>query len=414
MNKAMPRPPLAKSAALLMLALFLAGILACSWFLLQARQKIALQERQLATQGEEIAFYRVILRDIHKYERDARGKSAIAPLSEKPLAPENTLPLHVRSVKDAGERRIGLIRYIFKSDALDRNRMPDLVAPPEKWPFSQTIAVPGALDLTVAMKHGISSRTIFIPHRGVDASCLLFYHQGHESSVYKQVPSETALIDKTLDLGCDVVVAAMPLLAQNNQPKINIPGIGEVVVDNHNILAFLETEDFCPISYFMEPVLASLNWALVQRPYKVVAMAGLSGGGWTTALYSAMDDRIAYSADVAGSAPIYLRANNPKNWGDWEQTHPRLYGIASYLDIYVLDTFPGRHHLQANNELDGCCYGGPIPYAGLISDAASGLGGHYEAMLSRQNPGKHLIPAVTRMRILRELHNRTHGSPVEE
>ena len=39
-------------------------------------------------------------------------------------------------------------------------------------------------------------------------------------------------------------------------------------------------------------------------------MAGLSGGGWTTTLYAAIDPSIRYSFPVAGTIPLYLRTGD--------------------------------------------------------------------------------------------------------
>ena len=54
-------------------------------------------------------------------------------------------------------------------------------------------------------------------------------------------------------------------------------------------------------------------------------MVGLSGGGWTTNLLSAIDDRIRYSFSVAGSMPIYYRLE--ASMGDIEQFLPEFTGI---------------------------------------------------------------------------------------
>ena len=39
-------------------------------------------------------------------------------------------------------------------------------------------------------------------------------------------------------------------------------------------------------------------------------MMGISGGGWTTVLYSAIDDRISQSYSVAGTYPIFMRSDS--------------------------------------------------------------------------------------------------------
>ena len=59
---------------------------------------------------------------------------------------------------------------------------------------------------------------------------------------------------------------------------------------------------------------------------------GISGGGWVTGVYSAIDTRIEKSFPVAGTTPIFLRLNNPTNFGDYEQRVPNFYSIANYLE----------------------------------------------------------------------------------
>lgn len=84
-----------------------------------------------------------------------------------------------------------------------------------------------------------------------------------------------------------------------------------------------------PLKFFLEPVAISLN-ALKGR-YKEVHMAGLSGGGWTTTIYAAVDPSIRCSFPVAGSIPLYLRTGG--SVGDKEQYLDEFYSMASYPDL---------------------------------------------------------------------------------
>ncbi len=62
-----------------------------------------------------------------------------------------------------------------------------------------------------------------------------------------------------------------------------------------------------------------------------VAMTGLSGGGWQTAVLSAIDERIGAILPVSGHSPIWHRAT--KRWqdhGDLEQTPVDLCTVADY------------------------------------------------------------------------------------
>ncbi|MBI5008174.1 MAG: hypothetical protein HZB98_00635 [Bacteroidia bacterium] len=108
---------------------------------------------------------------------------------------------------------------------------------------------------------------------------------------------------------------------------------------------------------FLEPEIVSLNYLLLKNKYKDINMVGLSGGGWTTNLLAAIDDRIKYSFSVAGSMPLYYRSD--ASMGDIEQYLPGLYrDIAGYPDLYVLGAYgKGRKQVQILNRRDDCCFG---------------------------------------------------------
>src|SRR5262249_1050169 len=85
-------------------------------------------------------------------------------------------------------------------------------------------------------------------------------------------------------------------------------------------------------------------------------MVGLSGGGWTTTVYAAIDPTIRLSLPVAGTMPLWLRSGG--SVGDTEQTLSRFYQIAGYPDLYVLGSHgTGRKRGQILNRRDDCCFG---------------------------------------------------------
>src|ERR1700743_1552081 len=88
-------------------------------------------------------------------------------------------------------------------------------------------------------------------------------------------------------------------------------------------------------------------------------MEGLSGGGWTTTLVSAIDPRIEQSYAVAGSLPTKYRLGG--DIGDWEQTHRDLLDIVDYSDLYLMGSAERNRktHLIYNLD-DGCCFKGRI------------------------------------------------------
>lgn len=111
---------------------------------------------------------------------------------------------------------------------------------------------------------------------------------------------------------------------------------------------------------FLEPLARDLNYLESSFPeYDIgdrgAAMAGLSGGGWMSSIYPAVDRRIKRSFDVSGSMPLSLRG--PNSMGDNEQWVHEFYQEINYLDLYVLAAWNGRYHTQVMNAHDDCCFG---------------------------------------------------------
>jgi hypothetical protein len=132
--------------------------------------------------------------------------------------------------------------------------------------------------------------------------------------------------------------------------------------------------------------------AELSRRFYDIAMVGLSGGGWTTTVYSAIDTRISKSYPVAGSLPFSLRYQG--RVGDWEQTDPGLYSIAGYLDLYVLGASgPARSQLQVLNTRDPCCFAGTGSsiYEDAVQQRVRALGPGRFAVRTYTEPDQHAI-----------------------
>ncbi len=162
-------------------------------------------------------------------------------------------------------------------------------------------------------------------------------------------------------------------------------------------MKFLQPKSGHPVKYFIEPVVTVLNYLDNNFDYSVISMVGISGGGWTTTLAAAVDTRIKKSFPVAGSYPIYLRSDSPRDWGDYEQTAPELYNAVNYLELYMLGSYgAGRKQLQIINKFDSCCFAGIKweTYKNIVIAKAQGLeaGGfdlfmddsHYQHAISKQ------------------------------
>jgi hypothetical protein len=114
--------------------------------------------------------------------------------------------------------------------------------------------------------------------------------------------------------------------------------------------------------HFLEPTAISLNYLKTRHRagkfpnYRAFHMIGLSGGGWTTTVYAAIDPTIRCSFPVAGTIPLYLRTAG--SVGDREQFEPSFYSLAGYPDLYILGAHGrGRKQVQILVQRDDCCFG---------------------------------------------------------
>jgi hypothetical protein len=148
-------------------------------------------------------------------------------------------------------------------------------------------------------------------------------------------------IDELLEKGYAVLAAYMPHMRPNDCRTVP-----------HGRMFDLAVSSGSPLKFFLEPVAISLN--ALQPRYKEIHMAGLSGGGWTTTLYAAVDLRIRSSFPVAGTIPLYLRTGG--SVGDKEQYLDEFYRIAGYQDLYLMGAI-GRQQIQILNRRDDCCFG---------------------------------------------------------
>ena len=230
---------------------------------------------------------------------------------------------------------------------------------------------------------------------------MIIYHHGHSGDFR----FETNTINYFLDNGYSVLAFNMPLKGMNNQPTIDTADFGKIKFVSHRQFSLLESDDFSPLKYFIHPIVLSLNHIDEIYNYTSYDMVGLSGGGWTTIIYSAIDDRISQSFSVAGSYPLYLRYES-QNIGDYEQLHPDIYKIANYLELYIMGSSgDNRKLVQIFNKYDPCCFSGESfkEYENEIKNIVNNLGsGHFDIYLD--DPHKeHIISDKTLEIIINEI-----------
>ena len=137
----------------------------------------------------------------------------------------------------------------------------------------------------------------------------------------------------------------------------------------------LKLPTLSPIKFFVEPVAVAINYLQRTYGFRDISMIGISGGGWTTTLYAAIDPRVAHSIPVA-RAVCRILATAPARSAIMN-SFTNLYSIANYFDLYVLGASGiGRSQVQILNEFDTCCFWGVRSrfYEKAISAAVSRLG----------------------------------------
>jgi hypothetical protein len=171
-------------------------------------------------------------------------------------------------------------------------------------------------------------------------------------------------------------------------------------------MKLLSPEKGHPVKYFIEPVIVVINYLYESEGNRFVSMVGISGGGWTTTLAAAIDDRIRYSFPVAGSYPIYLRSNSQEDWGDYEQSVPELYTTVNYLELYILGSYgEKRIQLQIINLYDSCCFSGMKwkTYKDIVRARVQEVGaGDYDLFLDDSH-SEHSISEMAMRQILDRL-----------
>jgi hypothetical protein len=142
------------------------------------------------------------------------------------------------------------------------------------------------------------------------------HHRGGKAMPYKQARC--------------INLAKRGILALN----LEFVGMGELQGSaNHMHQAYLDLCGVAGVGVMYLAMKRGLD-VLLSHPHadpERVGMTGLSGGGWGTAVLSALDERIRLTVPVSGHSPIWHRAT--RRWqdhGDLEQTPNDLCTVADY------------------------------------------------------------------------------------
>jgi len=165
------------------------------------------------------------------------------------------------------------------------------------------------------------------------------HHNGGKACDYKQIRC--------------INIAKRGMLALNYE----FIGMGELQADTrHDELAYANMTGLSSTGFFYLAMKYGLD-ILLDHPHADstrVGMTGLSGGGWQTIVFSALDPRITLSVPVAGYTSIRARIELNNSYGDLEQIPTDLVTILDYQDMTAM--LVPRPALLILNDQDDCCF----------------------------------------------------------
>jgi len=352
-----------------------------------------------------------ILSDFNKIIKNNQIQSESRPQIYQDLSQINDL-ISIYSKNDIETKKLLLNNYIWPNNDLPFNKMPTNYSTNiQDNLFSDIDSLLQINSYVVEMNYEMNSISyLFLPKISNDK--LIIYHQGHTSSSLRGPDSHSfeqdkEIIETFLDNDYSVLIFSMPGQGMNNEPVVEVPNLGKITLNSHNHFKLIESKDLKPIKFFIEPVIITLNHIELNHNFESFNMIGLSGGGWTTIIISALDDRIKKSYSVAGSFPIWMRSDL-SNFGDYEQTIPDFYQIANYEELYLMSSYGvGRELILFYNEFDPCCFSGDLykkfPFKNIIQERLQILEkGQFDVIIdSKQN--KHIVSDFTIDQILLSL-----------
>ena len=262
--------------------------------------------------------------------------------------------ISIHSAREVAAKRQILIQYIWGSDGFPRKRLPDVIVTNIASPVKQLSQLARVDEFRIELATRLQGLAFhFIPEKPNRE--LVVVHQGHACTMDDDPsPADVGYglqrtINGLLREGYGVLGVFMPHMRPGD------------CTGGHDALMQTTTTG-SPLKYFLEPVAVSLNQLKTRSrsgrfpKYRTFHMAGLSGGGWPTTLYAAIDPTIRCSFPVAGSIPLYLRISG--SVGDREQYESTFYSLAGYPDLYLLGAHGrGRRQVQILVRQDNCCFG---------------------------------------------------------
>jgi len=193
-------------------------------------------------------------------------------------------------------------------------------------------------ELTIEIA-GINDRLCYVWHPTDSNGKFIIYHHDHFYALTGTDSYEEAgradLIRALIDEGYTVCRIPMPPGNDGTEGKSHsYPVVAE---------PYMTVDD---LHYFIDSTIRVLNE--FEGDYSAYYMVGMSGGGWSTDLAAALDERITKSIQIAGSLPL-SGTTLISLARDWEQQLSGLTDLIDYGDLYAMATTSNREKQQYIN-----------------------------------------------------------------
>jgi hypothetical protein len=227
-------------------------------------------------------------------------------------------------------------------------RFPMRITPIEPAIVGRVSRFASATSFAIAYHPQLSSRyTRFIP-ANPSPGRVAIYIEGHAGPT---VRFGATTIDRLLERGWQVIAMDMPLIGVNAEDRSE-------TFSQHDAFARWPSDEFSPVALFLQPLKAIVDQIYREdssSSQRAVMLIGKSGGGWTTYMYGALDERIHYVVGIAGGMPMSQWAREqPTRPADYEQIDPLIFESVLYEDIMPIAGSRGAFYVY--NENDPCCF----------------------------------------------------------
>jgi hypothetical protein len=272
-------------------------------------------------------------------------------------------------VKDVPAKRKELICFIWGNSGFPAHKLPSSIEKGVKSPvrslenLAQVDAIHVKMDKNEKGVPEEGLAYLFVAGHAKNKNKLVVVHHGHDCTLDD---NPDPLLDTgpgvglqrtikgLLVEGYSVLAVFMPRNLFNTATYNGCAGDHDSAQHSIMLHGIHPLDGSSPMKFFLEPVAVYLNYLEQNYSYSEFDMVGISGGGWTTTVYSAIDPRIRFSFPVAGSVPLYLSPgcrdncdpkSNPPSFPRAEQDWPEFYNKAGYPDLYVMGSY-GQHRKQ--------------------------------------------------------------------